>query len=47
MALGGLWGGAYGMHAMPEWAGFPCFMTAFLLVVCGLIAAAAPFAPKD
>lgn len=33
----GLWGGAVGMHYLPQWLGFPAFATASIAGIAGLL----------
>jgi hypothetical protein len=39
IATTSLWLGAWGMHVSPEWAQFPCFITAAAGVVGGIMLA--------
>ena len=38
-----LWLGAYGQHALAEWARFPGFFSAFLAFIAGIVIAVAPW----
>lgn len=33
----GLWGGAFAMYSLPDWAKFPTFMTAALICLIGIL----------